>query len=126
MDFELYKNVFDFYALKNLSFVVKEVFYFPFWWYSRGLWNLILRIKDFLADRERGLALRVWIENIFVPMFGQRDWVSRLISFFMRVFQIIIRSIALFLWLLLCLAVFLFYVALPPLVIYQIIFQLFL
>jgi len=118
--------VFNFYALKNLSFVVKEIFYFPLWWYTRGLWNLILKIKDFLADREKGLALRIWIENIFVPMFGQRDWVSRLISFFMRVFQIIIRSIALLIWFLISLAVFLFYLSLPIVVIYQIIFQLFL
>ena len=41
------------------------------------------------------LAIGVWTKNIFVPMFGMHDWQSRIISFFMRVVQIIGRSIAL-------------------------------
>ena len=41
------------------------------------------------------LAIKVWIKNIFVPMFGMHDWQSRIISFFMRVVQIIGRAIVL-------------------------------
>lgn len=40
-------------------------------------------------------AIEVWIKNIFVPMFGQRDWQSRLISVCMRLVQIIGRTLAL-------------------------------
>ena len=41
------------------------------------------------------MAISVWIKNIFVPMFGQNDWQSRLISIFMRSVQIVGRSIGL-------------------------------
>lgn len=48
-----------------------------------------------LRGYARYFAIEVWIKNIFVPMFGQHDWQSRLISVFMRLVQIIGRSLAL-------------------------------
>jgi hypothetical protein len=46
-------------------------------------------------------------------MFGQYDWQGRIISLFMRLFQIIIRSAALLIWLAVCGAIFLLWLALP-------------
>ena len=59
------------------------------------------------------LALGVWIKNIFVPMFGQRDWQSRLISVFMRIVNIVGRSIALFFWTLIVIFLVGVYLVLP-------------
>lgn len=115
----------NFYFLNSSLKIIKEFAYFPLWWYSKGAWHFLLKISEFLSSRERGLALRVWLENILVPMYGQYDIVSRFISFFMRVFQIIFRSIIMLFWLLVCFIVFLVYLIIPVLAIYQIIFQIF-
>lgn len=115
----------NFYFLNSTLKIFKEIFYFPLWWYSKGAWTFLLKLKEFLSMREKGLALMVWIENIMVPMYGQRDIVSRFISFFMRVFQIIFRGIIMLIWFLLCLIIFLAYLIIPILTIYQIIFQIF-
>jgi hypothetical protein len=53
---------------------------------------------DNLAATFASLSLGVWLKNIFVPMYGQRDWESRLISVFMRSVQIVFRSLGLFIW----------------------------
>lgn len=100
-----------------------DVLYFPVWWYSRGLINLILSLKNFLVDKQKALALSVWIKNIFKPMYAQYDWQGMLISFFIRLTQIIFRSVFMVFWLILALAVIIFWLLLPVLVVYEIIFQ---
>jgi hypothetical protein len=101
-----------------------DIIFFPFWWYSRGLFLIGSKLISALSDREKSLALFIWIKNIYRPMYGQYDWQGWLISFFMRVVQIIFRSIALLFWLVIYLAVFLFWLILPVLAIMQIIFQI--
>jgi len=117
-------NNFAFYSLKILSELANEIIYFPVWWYSRGLINLMAILKKFLINKEKSLALLVWIKNIFRPMYGQYDWVGVLISFFMRIFQIIVRSLMMIFWLIIALLIFCFWLILPFLVIYEIIFQI--
>ncbi len=56
-------------------------------------------------------------------MYAQYDWQGTLISFFVRLVQIIFRSIFMLFWLILSLAVIIFWIILPPLVVYEIIFQ---
>lgn len=70
----------------------------PLWWYTKGLQLRFAWAVNSITNYGRMLALGVWIKNIFVPMFGQRDWQSRLISVFMRIVNIVGRSIALFFW----------------------------
>ncbi|MDO8668609.1 MAG: hypothetical protein Q7K35_06030 [bacterium] len=117
-------NSFVFYSIKILAELVTDILYFPLWWYSRGLFNLILGVKNFLVDKQKSLALLVWIRNIFRPMFGQYDWQGMIISFFVRLVQIIFRSIFMLLWSILALMVIIFWLILPILVAYEIIFQL--
>ncbi len=119
-------NNFAWYSVKILSELVNEIIYFPAWWYSKGLINLLAILKKFLINKEKSLALSVWIKNILRPMYGQFDWVGMLISFFMRLFQIIVRSLMMIVWLLLAFFILCFWLILPLLVIYEIIFQLFL
>ena len=116
-------NSFIFYGLQIFTELVWDVLYFPVWWYSRGLLNLIKSLLNFLADKQKSLALIVWLKNIFRPMYGQYDWQGMLISFFMRLVQIIFRSLILLFWLILVLAVIAFWLLLPLFVISEIIFQ---
>lgn len=118
-------NNFFLFSLKIIVELIGDIIYFPLWWYSRGLFELLNKQVDFLKNRERGLSLFVWVKNIFKPMFGQSDWQGILISIIMRIFQIIIRSIAMLFWLLVSLFTSLLWITLPILIFYQIIFQLF-
>lgn len=117
-------NNFALYSFKIVGEFIRDIFMFPLWWYSRGLVQLVLSQIKFIRNREKALALMVWVKNIFKPMFGQTDWQGKLISFFMRVFQIIFRSIVLLFWILIAFSGLVLWTGLPILVLYQILFQL--
>ncbi|WKZ25179.1 MAG: hypothetical protein QY321_01985 [Patescibacteria group bacterium] len=108
----------------SLLKLLLDLVYFPFWWYSVGFIKVLVWSKNFIIGKARGLAILVWLKNIFTPMFGQRDWVGMLISFFMRVVQIIARSIMLFFWIIFVLIVICLWLITPIYIVYQIIFQM--
>ena len=116
-------NSFIFYSLRVLAELVRDVLYFPFWWYSRGFLNLLLGVKNFLVNKQKAMALFVWLKNIFRPMYGQYDWQGMLISFLVRSVQIIFRSVFMLFWVIMSLLVIIFWLLLPVLVIYEIMFQ---
>lgn len=118
----LKQNTF-FYAAAVFGEMAWSIIYFPLWWYSRGLLELIGALKDFLENKEKSLALFVWLKNIFTPMYGSRDFWGRLISFMMRLFQIFVRGLAMLFWLAASSLVVCFWLLLPFYVIYQIILQ---
>lgn len=112
------------FGVKVLAEIGKDILYFPLWWYSRGLVYLTTSLFNFLKNRERSLALFIWVKNIFKPMYAQTDWQGMLISIFMRIVEIIIRSIIMLFWIIIALAGFIIWIFMPPLVTYEIIFQL--
>ncbi|MEA3249884.1 MAG: hypothetical protein U9Q03_06070 [Patescibacteria group bacterium] len=99
--------------------LVGSVLYYPIWWYTGGT----LRAARFCGGTVAGVAIAlgwsVWVKNLFVPMFGQRDIASRLISFFMRLVTIVFYSVLLLLLIVVMFAVFLLWLLLPPFVIYE-------
>lgn len=109
---------------KIIAQFLLDILYFPLWWYSRGLFKLLLHVGRFISSREKGLALGVWVKNIFTPMYGQHDWAGILISFITRVLQIIVRSLIMLFWLTLCLIALLLWLAAPLFIAYELIFQL--
>jgi len=113
------------YSIKILGEIARDFLFFPLWWYSRGLVMIITKTWEFVQNRQRSLALIVWVKNIFKPMYGQYDWQGLLISFFIRSMQIIFRSLIMFFWILVSLAFLVIWAILPFFVFYQIIFQLF-
>lgn len=96
---------------------ILDVLYFPIWWYTGGVWHALMFCLDMLKEGNRNFAPGVWLRNIFVPMYGQYDWQGRIISFFMRLAQIIGRTFALLVWLVVCLIFFLIWLALPLVVV---------
>lgn len=112
------------YSVKILAEIGRDLLFFPLWWYSTGLVNFAKSILNFLSGVQKSLALFVWVKNIFTPMFGQSDWQGKIISFFIRFFQIIFRSIVMLVFVCISILVFVFWIIFPPLVIYEIIFQI--
>lgn len=113
------------YSTKIILNILKDILLFPLWWYSFGLIKLLKFIKHFISNKQKSLALFIWIKNIFVPMYGQYNWSGRLISFSVRLFQIIFRTIIMILWLVLAICILFIWLSLPVYSIYQIIMQLF-
>jgi hypothetical protein len=103
--------------------IIIDIVFFPFWWYSVGLIKTAKKLAEFVMDKERSLALFVWIKNIFVPMYGQRDIQGFLISFFVRLVQIIFRGLILLFWMAAALIAFCLWIIFPALVVYMIYMQ---
>ncbi len=111
-------------SLALISGIIFSILYFPLWWYGVGFFCFAKRIFLFWKEQALSLAVLVWIKNIFTPMYGQYDFVGRLISFGVRLVQIIIRTIILLFWFLICLVIILLWLAFPLLLILATISQL--
>lgn len=110
--------MFTFVLQRLLIEAVFDVIYFPVWWYTRGAVRSARWCFNLLKRGNQRLAPGLWLLNIFVPMYGQWDWQGRIISFFMRFFQIIIRTVGLLAWLSVCLALFVFWLIFPAIIMY--------
>jgi len=99
--------------------VLLDIVYFPLWWYTVGALHAGRWCFDLIKDGNSDLAPGLWLKNIFVPMYGQYDWEGRLISFFMRLVQIIGRSFGLIVWTIFCLALLAVWLVLPVAVVWE-------
>ncbi len=85
-----------------LRFVALEVLFdavrFPVWWYGAGLvraWRWFASTIRFGVDR---LALPTQLRHLGTPMFGDYSREGRVISFFVRLFQLLVAFLFLLLW----------------------------
>ncbi len=101
-----------------------QILNFPKWWYTSGLIWIIHRAFEWWRNQRRALNIKVWIQYLWVPMFGVNDRIDRLISLMVRIGQIIFRSFALIWYLLLAFSAIILWIFLPVLIIILIIGQL--
>jgi len=115
-------------AVKSFKFIFIDIIadfgYFPIWWYTTGLKQSFFRMLDTVRQADREMALSVWVKSIFKPMFGQYDWQGRLMSFFMRVVQIIFRFLLVCAWFLFAFMIFCAWLILPLFIITEILFNI--
>ena len=104
--------------------LIGDILYWPIWWYSKGLLKTTKACFNAVVNQERSLGLTIWMKNIFTPMFGQYDIEGRIISFFARLVQIIVRGIVLIIWTILVFIFYIIWFILPIFVIYQIYYNL--
>lgn len=103
-----------------LDFVL-HILYFPVWWYSVGLLHVARRCFHMVQTVNYTLAPGLWLRNIFVPIFGADDWQGRIVSFFLRLINVIIRGFMLCLWIACVLFLFLLWIGLPIFFVYMLI-----
>jgi len=89
----------------------------PIWWYTEGFKLFVKKSYQVFTYYRHTLGVSIWVRNIFVPMFGLYDWQSRIISVFMRIAQIIARSIALIIAFIIFIASIAVYIFILPTVI---------
>lgn len=107
-----------------LSETIGSLLRFPMWWYSDGLLKLSQWILRQLNYRWRAYSFVIWIQNLFVPMYGQYDWSGRLVSFVMRIVVLIGRGIGLCFEALSYVVLLFVYVLTPPLALIMAVFSL--
>lgn len=101
--------------------LLASILYFPCWWYSRGLQKRAQEFTNGVCRLSRYLALKILLQNLFKPMFGQYDRTGRIISFFMRCFQLLIRLFIFLLGTVFLFALLILWIILPIVAIWQII-----
>jgi hypothetical protein len=104
--------------------IIGGLIYAPVFWYGRGLIDAARYCGRLIVREWQALGVGVWVVNIFVPMYAQRDLAGTLISFFMRLIQIFARSIAMLAWVIVVAALFIAYVIVPIFVTVEFIRQL--
>jgi len=112
------------YSGKLIVSLILEIVYFPIWWYSVGFFRTTKNVWNFWRNQEKSLGFSVWAKNIFVPMYGQSDWAGRLISFLVRLVQVIFRGLALLIWLIICLVILALWLVLPVFLVIALFFQI--
>ncbi len=86
--------------------------------------NVLSYLEKFIVNKEKSLALLIWLKNIFRPMYGQHDWQGRIISVFIRLIQVIVRGIIMFVWIIFSFILFLVWIFLPILIAYELFYQI--
>jgi hypothetical protein len=98
-----------------------HLLYFPVWWYTGG----VVHTARFFARQVRFvhayLVPDLWLKNLFVPMFGQYDWQGRIMSFFIRLANVVVRTLMLIFWIIFMLAVCIIWPLVPVAVGYMIV-----
>lgn len=104
---------------------VLDILLFPIWWYTGGARHALMFCVRMVKEVNVLLAPGLWLKNITVPMFGQYDIQGRIVSFFMRLANVIVRSIGLFIWVVIMVCVFFLWLLFPVFVSYMLFLSLF-
>ena len=98
---------------RSLGSLAVNIVTAPFWWYSVGLFVFAQMLAQSLRRAAVTLGIGLWAKNLFTPMYGQYDRAGRIISFFIRLANVIGRSIALAFWALWWLILFFIWIGGP-------------
>jgi hypothetical protein len=104
--------------------VVGDLMTAPVFWYTRGAIDAARYCLDLVKRQWLTLGVGVWIKNLFVPMYGARDFAGVIISFFVRFFQIIARCIALAIWAAGVAVLFVLYLVAPAFILFELFKQI--
>jgi hypothetical protein len=100
--------------------LVLEVIYFPLWWYSSGLYRTGSFCLKQIKNQWNNMGLSIHFKFLFKPMYAQRDFAGRAISFFARLVQLIFKLFAFLIFTLIFILIFILWIILPLFVIWQI------
>ena len=89
------------------------VLYFPLWWYGRGLKDTAIFCWRKIVSGWRALAISIFLVNFFKPMYGQSDFLSRVLSVITHLLQILGRLALFFCWALFWLLILILWIIAP-------------
>jgi hypothetical protein len=86
----------------------------PGWWYTKGLEIVWGWVKRTVNEASQLFALGVWVKNLLVPMYGETQLSGKVISFFLRLAVIVLRGLAVAVWVLVAAAALVIYLLALP------------
>lgn len=99
--------------------ILLDALYTPVWWYTGGLASIF---RFFIRNARYGanvIGIGIWLKSLFKPMYGERTWQGRIVSFVMRLI-VLVWDIVIYLILLSALvAILLAWILLPLLLVWQ-------
>lgn len=108
-----------------LKFIFKDILLdiilFPVWWYTEGLRGVLNFLWMELRRAAGAIGIVIWLKSMFKPMYGERSWQGRLISFFMRIVVLIWKLVLFFGWTAILAAIFLVWILILPYVLWRLI-----
>lgn len=106
---------------QSVALALADVLTFPWWWYVSGFPAVLRWAGQTLRGWEHTVGFALWAKHLFVPMFGQTDWQSRMISVALRLAVLLGRMVQVVLGALAVALAVIAYLALPPIVIVQVV-----
>lgn len=100
--------------------IVWEIFYFPFWWYSVGFYRIVVFFIKKIKKEWYNLGIGIHFKFLFKPMYAQRDFSGRVISFFARIIQLIFKLIVFLIIFFIFLIFIVLWIILPAFIVWQI------
>jgi len=101
-----------------------HMIYAPVWWCTSGVVRATRGLREFFMAGNDVLSPGLWLRNLFVPMFGQRDVQGRLVSFFIRLVNVTIRAFFLGIWTVIIICGYLAWIILPFVLLYLLVIVL--
>ncbi|MFA6271768.1 MAG: hypothetical protein WC693_01490 [Patescibacteria group bacterium] len=105
--------------------LIGKLIYFPVWWYTSGTKKVLFFVGRQISGVANAMGISILSKNLLKPMYGDYTKSGRIISFFMRLIQFFFLMIAITIWSILMCLFFVFWLLLPIIVFYSIIFQIF-
>lgn len=91
----------------------------PVWWYTEGLGNVLRFFARNAAYGANVIGIGIWTRALFKPMYGERSWQGRIVSFVMRLI-VLVWDVGIYVILLAFLLIFVIaWILMPPLVVWQ-------
>ncbi|MBU1148496.1 hypothetical protein KKI23_00220 [Patescibacteria group bacterium] len=114
--------------LSSLKFITKDIvgdiLFFPVWWYSFGFKKITLSLLNNWRSLASGLSITTLFKHIGTPMYGDYTKSGRIISFFMRIIQLIFLTAGIVVYGVLLIVLIVAWLVIPLFVAYNIIYQL--
>ena len=100
--------------------IIGDFIYWPVWWYTTGLKDVLVFCGEQIRKTWRALALGIWLKNMFTPMYADRSLGGRAISFVMRIIILIWKLAWFLIWTVIVLALLVIWLGVLPGVVWMI------
>ncbi|MBI4599447.1 hypothetical protein HY732_00825 [Candidatus Uhrbacteria bacterium] len=101
--------------------ILLDALYTPVWWYTAGLAGTLRSLARAAAQGAQIIGIGIWARSVFKPMYGEYSPQGRIVSFFMRIVVLLFMTVQMGVWLGILLVLLVVWLALPVLLVWQII-----
>ncbi len=109
-------------AFKFIVFdVLIDFLTLPVWWYSKGLLQTLTWIGGCIRYVNDLTGLGLWTRTLFKPMYGERSFQGRIVSFVMRLIVLIWKLLSFIICLIFLLLLLIAWIVFLPAVLWRII-----